>query len=66
MYMIEGGGRRWKEHINLKEDKEAKNTVSEREWVQDQVEKSWKIEEEKAEWDCQLKAAYSGLFDYKE
>lgn len=41
----------WRELINQKEDKEAKNMVLEKEWAQDQVEKYWKLEEGKEERD---------------
>lgn len=59
---VEGGVVRWKELISLKEDKERKSMDLEREWKLSQEEIYFKDVEEKAEKNCQHKAAKCGLF----
>lgn len=66
IYKYNGGlkeGRKWKEHINQKREKEIKLMDLEREWVQNQEEMLLKEGDKRVEENCQHKApSWGGLF----
>ena len=59
---IAGGVDRCLEHTSLKKDKEARYTVSEREWALPTAERFWLEEDLRVEKNCQRKRPLSGLF----